>query len=284
MQNLISFTITGSNNRLMPADLYLPAYTEPAPLIIFSHGFNGYKDWGAFPLVAQHVADTGFAFLSFNYSHNGTTSESPTSFADLDAFGENNFTKELYDLDAVLNAVSNKAQPFSKQIDSNRIALLGHSMGGGISILKAGEDNRVKALATWASISEAKTPWSSWPPERMEEWKNNGVTYLENGRTHQQMPLGYQLYDDYTNNHERLNIEKAMKRLDIPILICHGNEDQSVSPDSALKLKEWQPNAQLFIAPGDHTFGQKEPWTNKDLPRQLDGVLEETIAFFQQNL
>ena len=37
-------------------------------------------------------------FVKFNFSHNGTTLESPSDFKDLESFGNNNFSKELYDL------------------------------------------------------------------------------------------------------------------------------------------------------------------------------------------
>ena len=70
-------------------------------------------------------------------------------------------------------------------------------MGGGISILQAAEDKRINKLITWASISECKTPWGNWPPDKMQQWKETGVEYYTNSRTKQEMPLYYQLYEDY---------------------------------------------------------------------------------------
>ena len=41
-------------------------------------------------------------FVKFNFSHNGTSLDSPTDFIDLKAFGNNNFCIELDDLSCVL--------------------------------------------------------------------------------------------------------------------------------------------------------------------------------------
>lgn len=93
----------------------------------------------------------------------------------------------------------------------------------------------------------------------MEEWQEKGVQYYTNTRTKQQMPLRYQLYEDYDNNSQKLDIENAIKSLDIPILLCHGTLDSSVPIASALKLQSWQPSAQLFTVQSDHYLDEAIP-------------------------
>jgi hypothetical protein len=61
-------------------------------LIVFCHGFNGFKDWGAFNLMADYLQ--GFQFVKLNFSHN-ETSDASLDFVDLEAFGANNFEKSL---------------------------------------------------------------------------------------------------------------------------------------------------------------------------------------------
>ena len=51
-----------------------------------------------FNLMADEFAKNEFIFYEINLSHNGTTPEKLTDFADLEAFGNNNFTIELADL------------------------------------------------------------------------------------------------------------------------------------------------------------------------------------------
>ena len=127
---------------------------------------NGFKDWGNADIIAKQFGDAGFVFVKFNFSHNGTTPEHPQEFKDVQAFGNNNYTKQLYDLNAVVNWVCNGNSIHQKVIDNNNIYLIGHSMGGGIATLFAAKDNRIKKLITWAGISECKTPWTNWSEEK----------------------------------------------------------------------------------------------------------------------
>ena len=60
--------------------------SDSNPLIIFCHGYKGFKDWGAWNLMAEAFAKIGFCFIKFNFSHNGGTIEQPIDFPDLEAF------------------------------------------------------------------------------------------------------------------------------------------------------------------------------------------------------
>ena len=162
MNQCKNISIAGSDGRPITLDIFFDTHTGKLPVVIYAHGFNGFKDWGNFDLVAQKFAREGFVFVKFNFSHNGTTPGQPDEFADLDAFGKNNYSKELADLRSVTNWVFDAANPYRDAIDVERIYSIGHSRGGGISILYAAEDTRVRKLVTWASVSECKTPWGNW--------------------------------------------------------------------------------------------------------------------------
>lgn len=267
--------VSGSEHRPMLTDLFYTGSTANKPVVIYAHGFNGFKDWGNFDLIAKQFAEAGFVFVKFNFSHNGTTVEQPEEFADLEAYGNNNYTKELDDLGAIIDWVE------EANADAGRIYLLGHSRGGGIVLLKAAKDDRVKGVVTWASVSECKTPWGSWDLEKMEEWEEKGVQYYTNGRTGQQMPLYYQLYKNYLQNQLTLNIERAIKSLEIPILICHGSTDPAVPVQKAYDLHEWQPKSELFIVESDHVFGRKHPWEGPGLPKPMQEVVGKSIRFLK---
>jgi acetyl esterase/lipase len=266
-------------NKPIPLDIFYKENAAQLPVVIYAHGFNGFKDWGNFDIIARRFAEAGFVLVKFNFSHNGTSPEHPEEFVDLEAFGNNNYTKQLEDLQRVIDWVCDMKNPHSEAMDTNDIYLIGHSMGGGIAILQAARDARVKKLITWAAISECKTPWGSWSNEKMEAWRQSGVQYSRNGRTKQNMPLYYQLYEDYLQHEDELNIEKAMKGLNIPVLICHGSLDAAVPVEKARLLKEWQPRAELFIVESDHVFGRKHPWEEEGLPAAMEEVVRESIWF-----
>ena len=74
------YTLQGSSQRPIALDLFKPAQVTAANTIIFCHGYKGFKDWGAFNEIASYFQKAGYAFLKFNYSHNGTTVKDPLNF------------------------------------------------------------------------------------------------------------------------------------------------------------------------------------------------------------
>lgn len=267
------------NKKPILIDTFYDENKTKQPIVIFCHGYKGFKDWGAWDLMAKSIAEAGIGLIKFNFSHNGGTVENPIDFPDLEAFGNNNYSKELDDLNDVINWVTKEFKD-NLNLAVNNIALLGHSRGGGISILKASEDKRVKKLITLASVCDfAKRTATTGD---LKEWKENGVKYVVNGRTKQQMPHYYQFYEDFKANKERLHIESAEKRLQIPHLIIHGDKDTSVNIDEAYALHQWNPNSYIQIIEGaDHVFNIRHPWTKEAITEELSEVITHIINFMQ---
>ena len=272
--------IEGFEKKPIALDIFYKFFI-PQPVIIYAHGFNGFKDWGNFDIIAEQFAEAGFVFIKFNFSHNGTSPAEPETFVDLKAFGNNNYTKQVDDLQIIIDWTLDENNPHSASIDKNNLFLIGHSMGGGIALIKAAEEPRIKRITTWASIDQCKTPWANWPAERLKKWKETGVEYYTNSRTGQQLPLYYQLYEDYVDNHERLDILKGVQQLNISLLICHGSNDEAVPVSYAHNLHEAAKGSSLFIVQSDHVFGRKHPWLQKELPLPMQEVIDETIRFFK---
>lgn len=110
------------------------------------------------------------------------------------------------------------------------------------------------------------------------------MQYYTNSRTKQQMPLYYQLYRDYKDHGERLDIIKAARSINVPFLICHGSEDNSVPVEQAYRLHQANPRSRLLIVPSDHVFGRKHPWTEQTLPTVMQELIRANISFFQKAL
>ncbi|WP_223034296.1 alpha/beta hydrolase family protein [Hanstruepera marina] len=261
-------------------DAFFNKNSQKKPLVVFCHGYKGFKDWGAWNLVAEEFVKANVIFVKFNFSHNGGTVDNPIDFPDLDAFAENNYSKELEDLDAMLNHLLAANNPFRNEIDTRNITVIGHSRGGGIAIIKASEDNRITKLITWASICDFGKRTATIGD--LEQWKKDGVKYVLNGRTKQQMPHHYQFYEDYMANKERLNIKKAIKNLTIPALIIHGTDDPSVFFSEAENLHAWNTATELFsMANANHVFNSKHPWKENKLPDALRQVVYKSIDFIK---
>jgi uncharacterized protein len=250
------------------------------PIIIFVHGFKGFKDWGHFNLMADEFADRGFVFVKFNFSHNGTTISAPFEFDDLDAFSENNFTKELDDIKVVLDYVHSTHNIVSGvEFDLNRLFIIGHSRGGGAAIIKASEDDRIKGIVTWAALNNFKMGVTT---DSIEEWKKQGVIYAANLRTNQNMPMKYQLYEDYASDTNRFDPLKAMAKLQVPALILHGDMDETVPVSQASELAAVNNHTDVHIIKGaDHVFGGTHPFQGHILHDHATELLNKTITFFK---
>lgn len=272
-----NFIIPGFDNRPILCDLYLPS-NKDSTVVIFSHGFKGFKDWGAFNKIAIYFQQAGHTFLKFNFSHNGTTIEDPLNFLDLEAFGNNNFSKELFDLNQVINWVE---QDLPKKINIKNIVLLGHSRGGGLSILKGSSDDRIDKIISWASVCDFE---NRLPKEKIDVWKKRGVVYVYNGRTKQQMPIYFQFREDFYSNKKNLSIPTAAQNLLKPTLIVHGNLDSTVNIQEGIQLHQWIKNANLFVVEGaDHVFNVKHPFMPDDsFSKELILVLEKTLEFLKE--
>ena len=253
------------------------------PVIVFVHGFKGFKDWGHFPLLARFFAEAGFVFVKLNLSHNGVVVGGTGDLEDLEAFGHNNFSHELNDLGQLLDALHQPgATPLpAAELDLSRLYLIGHSRGGGLVLLKAAEDPRITALATWAAVADLAP---RWPAEVLTQWQREGVLYVPNSRTGQQLPMYYQIAEDYHANRARLDLPQLVPQLRQPLLIVHGDPDETVPLSAAEQLHAQKPDAELFIVPGaGHMFGGSHPWPMAALPLLAQLVAQRTAQFFGQH-
>lgn len=279
MKTITNFTIEGKHQKPIITDIFFNESNTLKPVVIFCHGYKGFKDWGAWNVMAKAFANAGFFFLKFNFSHNGGTLEQPIDFPDLEAFGNNNYTKELDDLQSVINWII-ADNNFQNEIDTTNISLIGHSRGGGIVLLKANEEHSVSKVITLAAVSDFGKRSST--SGDLEQWKKDGVKYVVNGRTKQKMPHYIQFYENFKANEERLHIASAVKNLTIPMLIIHGDADDSVKIDEAEKLKNWNPKATYkVIENANHVFNVAHPWNKEMMSKQLLEVVNTTINFIR---
>lgn len=269
--------IKRATDRSIIYDLFYNDAIQKAPLIIFCHGYKGFKDWGAWNLLAEAFALQGIAFLKFNFSHNGGTVTQPIDFPDLGAFAENNYSKELDDLDCIIEMVFNSYKSHIA-LDVETLILMGHSRGGGIVTIKTSEDSRVKKLITLAGVSDYKSRFPQG--EALKIWQEKGVYFIENSRTKQKMPHNYQFYQDFIANENRLSIENAATKISIPHLIVHGESDTAVPFFEATQLNLWSKTSIIYkVLGGNHVFGAKHPWGKPEIPRDLELVFSEILDF-----
>lgn len=267
-------TYSGAEGRESLYELcFEPSHQE---LIVFVHGFMGFMDWGAWHLVRDFFTAKGFDFCRFNLSHNGGTPTEPIDFPDTGAFGQNTYTKELFDIASALDHLESRHRTYQK------IHLIGHSRGGGMAILTAQHWQQVSPLGqvcTWAAICDIER---RFPKEaELEEWKQSGIRFIKNSRTAQELPQYYSLYEDYIQNKNKLDILGAAKAISTQLHLFHGDLDTSVPLSEGDELREAS-GAKLYQIQGaDHVFGARHPWAEPHMPIHLKALCEQTLTCLQ---
>eukprot|EP00300_Choanocystis_sp_HF-7_P030307 c39111_g1_i1.p1 GENE.c39111_g1_i1~~c39111_g1_i1.p1 ORF type:complete len:819 (+),score=176.78 c39111_g1_i1:128-2458(+) len=139
-------TTTDREGHMFSAYIHYPAAEEgigtqmdldaaPYPIIVFAHGWFQVPE--SYTTTLQHLTSFGYVVISSRASQE--------LFAD----------KYAEELQAIMNWIQVEAttngSDWYQFVDPTRIGLLGHSIGGGVSILAAANDPRVKAIVTMAA-------------------------------------------------------------------------------------------------------------------------------------
>lgn len=248
------------------------------PVVILFHGFKGFKDWGCFPYMMEKITAEGFCTVAFNFSYNGTGDDEKdqSDFTRLDLFAKNTFSRELDDAGSLIDYLFENAGELN--IDTERVTLLGHSRGGGTAILKAAEDKRINRLIVLSSVCN----FDRYSETLKTKWKETGYFEVLNSRTNQVMRMNYTLIEDLENNSDRLDIQKAVSKLEIPALIIHGTQDITVDYSNAEDLYS-RSNKDLtslkLIDNTGHTFGAVHPFEGST--KALEEVISLIINFIK---
>ena len=267
---------TPPHGDVIRADVRVPERRDPRTAVLVAHGFKGFKDWGFFPHLCERLARDGHLVVSFNFSLNGT-GPNLVDFTDLEAFGRNTLSRELEDLRWMLDRTM--AGEWSGGRPPAVTGLLGHSRGGGTSIITAAEHTGVAALVTWAAVST----FHRWGEQHVEDWTTRGVTFVANARTGQEMPLYRSLWDDLKANADRLDVAAAAAMVRVPWLIVHGDDDATVPVAEAHRLREAGPSSALRVIVGSgHTFEAAHPM--EDSTPGLEAAIEATLGHFRGSM
>ncbi len=268
------FTIPGAEIR---GDAWLPTANDAGAALVICHGFKGFKDWGFFPHVSHELAArTGLPTVCFNFDGSGVR-ESTDEFDDLEAFARNTFTRELQDLEAVLDRLARGRLGEVSVPRASAFGLLGHSRGGATCLLKASVRTQVRALVTWSAVGSI----NRYLDDFAAVWEAGERVTIPNVRTGQQMLLERNVMDDIRANGDRLDVGRAAVAIEIPYLIVHGTEDEAVQVSDAESLARAAPRwARLELIEGaGHTFGARHPFAGST--PHLDRAVATTIDHFR---
>lgn len=114
----IPFEIVMDQSNVIRGDFY-PASSIARGILIVSHGFKGFKNWGMFPYAAAKLAQD-VDVITFDFTHNGV-GEDGQSFSELDKFAKNTYSCELDDLSTLISVLTDEWDFKNKLLKSDRL-------------------------------------------------------------------------------------------------------------------------------------------------------------------
>ena len=249
-----------------------------SPLVIIINGHNGFYNYGMFPYLQQKLGDHNISSYSFNFSHGGIKGDADY-FEDLINYERNCMRLEVEDVMCVLHNLHS-----GKFENHKRLFLLAHSLGGVPLVFSAkqaqDEDIFISGIVLVSTVKQL----NFWPQEMIDEWKQNKVFYKKNNRTNQLLPQGEEFLNEILQSDSTWNVETEIKKLQQPVCILHGENDEAVPEEHGRAQFEWVHNLNkksfLRLIPGaTHTYNTKHPF--EGTTKQLEDMINSVTRFIQ---
>lgn len=277
------FVTLSTNGEKLRGDLRYLRSGRKKPLLLFLHGFKGFKDWGPFPLVCERFAEQQFVTISFNFSHNGVADDL-MEFTELDRFARNTVSLELEEIrDILARVVSDELEIDRSELDLERIGVVGHSRGAALAILSGAHYHEIKAVSAWAPVSR----FDRYTERQKLKWREEGYLEAMNMRTGQRMRMNSGFLDDLEAHKERLDIPRAahhLTEMGKPLQIIAASEDLTAPPKEAEEIaratKAGTTDIHILSKTG-HTFGAEHPFAGWTTP--FEEAMAMTIDFFKRS-
>jgi uncharacterized protein len=140
-----------SHGALLNAFIYIASGAGPHPTVILLHGFPGNEKNLD---LAQTLRRAGYDVLYFNYRGSWG---SPGDFS---------FTHSIEDTHSAIAFLRDPANATKFRSDPNRIVLIGHSMGGFMTLQASANDPAIKAIATISAADFSISGLQSLPADQ----------------------------------------------------------------------------------------------------------------------
>lgn len=257
------FTIEGAEGKLF-AILEYPEQVQSDvkyPLVILCHGFNGMSESPMMDMLSEKIVKAGMAALRFDFNGHGKSEG---------LFQNMTVVNEIEDLKDVVEW--SLKQPWVESV-----SLLGHSQGGVVVSMVAGElgDRVIKAevLMSPAAVLREDALRGNTMGAFYDPW-NIETDYIELPWT----PEGQEklrLGKEYIVTAISLPIFEMARKYDGPALVVHGIRDRVVPYSYAERYRDELTQSELkLVDKDDHMYSQTLDETTTYVVNWLKEVLK----------
>jgi alpha-beta hydrolase superfamily lysophospholipase len=178
--------------------LHLPDRRSP-PCVIASHGLLSSKESEKYIALGDRLSQEGIAMLRFDFRGIGESEGK---------IEEDTISRRIVDLDSAIEFMK------SRRDMKNRIGLLGSSLGGYVSLLKApqAQEEKIRAVVIWAT------------PFHLDDLKSNKGT--------EGHPLPGEAFFEDLPKHRLLPLLPRVTNC----MVIHGEKDELVPVDQAWEI------------------------------------------------
>ena len=224
--------VLNSDDLMLSGEIYMPdECNRTFPAVCLCHGIPAVpydpNEKGGYPELALKFSQAGFVAMSFNFRGAGP------SQGNIDMVGW------THDLMSALEFL--KMLP---EVDKNRVCLLGSSAGAAVCIYVAARESRIQAVATLACPAEFDFIARSSDGDAMvKRFREIGIIRDKD------FPSSM---DDWLDGFKKIDPIQYINQVSpCPILLLHGDQDETVSVEHAQRLyeKAGEPR-ELVIIPG----------------------------------
>jgi dipeptidyl aminopeptidase/acylaminoacyl peptidase len=242
--------------------IHRPQHLDKVPAVLICHGFAGSKVGKnrIYVKIAQKLAELGILSLRFDFRGSG---DSEGDIKDMTIEGE------VSDALKALEILKN-----DKQVDTNRMGIMGNSLGGMIALKVAAESNLFKSISIWSTAFDSK----QWH----QKWHELGNPKLSQEERKKHMVFDHQpINENFMKQFYYLDLSEALQKIaDIPMLLIYGAADTVLLPyhaESFIRSREKGPGEfeSLCLPNTDHDYNNYE---------ELSQAVDVVAAFFKRSL